>query len=198
MKNCPIDIGGDDPEEIFLSSPRIKRRIALEKKAEEFLALYRQDLTYEDIGKIYNLTRERVRQILKITPNFEFYLKDYEQEKIERLKEKKRAREIKSFEKSLGVRFRERVAELWDLEKNGDLDPTKIRPNSNVEIWLKCPKNGHSWVKMAHGIVNSWENLGTSGCPVCIGRFVKVQKQRPVAEVYPLMVEKYWNYEKKR
>ncbi|MBK6751949.1 MAG: hypothetical protein IPG67_18705 [Acidobacteria bacterium] len=39
-------------------------------RAERFLALYRNGFTYQEIGDIHGLTRERVRQILNITPKF--------------------------------------------------------------------------------------------------------------------------------
>jgi hypothetical protein len=196
LENCPPETNGEDPEEAFLSSPRIKRRKALLNKAEAFLTHYRKGLTYFEIGEIYNLTRERVRQILNITPNFGLYLKEYEQEKIERAKQKKSEAKIKNLKKSFGVRFPERVAEMWDREKNGDLNPAEIRLKGDVKIWLKCPKDGHSWQKKAGEIAKSWRVNGTSGCPVCSGRMKKPQKQKSVAEVYPALVEKYWNYEK--
>ncbi len=47
---------------------------------------------------------------------------------------------MKGLEKSLANYFPDRVDELWDWEKNGELNPAEIPSHSaSFEIWLKCP-----------------------------------------------------------
>lgn len=38
-----------------------------------------------------------------------------------------------------------RLVSEWNFEKNGDLTPDKVTPNSDKKVWWKC-KNGHEWV----------------------------------------------------
>lgn len=197
LAEYPDDYCDEKPEEVFLATGRIQAKHAVQEKAEIFLGLYRQGLTYQEIGDLYELTRERVRQILNKTPNFELYLEEYEQAKIERELEKEKDAKFKLIEKSLATQFPERVDELWDWEKNGDLNPAEISAHSgNYEIWFKCPKDGHSWKKKPSDIVTSWIRSKTSGCPACAGKLNKAQKQQTLTEVYPEYVEKYWNHEK--
>lgn len=120
-------------------------------------------------------------------------------------KEAARQREIqkhkdarfKRLEKSLANQFPERVDELWDREKNAGLDPTKIASRSAyVEIWWKCPKDGHSWKKRPSDIVVSWSRSGTSVCPRCAGKTKKPIKQEKLFDAYPELVRQYWDFEK--
>lgn len=197
LAEYPADYCDEKPEEVFLATGRIQAKNAVQEKAEIFLGLYRQGLTYQEIGDLYELTRERVRQILNKTPNFELYLEEYEQAKIERELEKGKDAKFKAIEKSLATQFPERVDELWDWEKNGDLNPAEISAHSgNYEIWFKCPKDGHSWKKKPSDIVTSWIRSKTSGCPACAGKLNKAQKQQTLTEGYPEYVAQYWNYEK--
>jgi hypothetical protein len=197
LSEYPKDYTVEKADEIFLASSKIEAKNALLAKAELFLSLYRQGFTYQEIGDLYELTRERVRQILNKTPNFELYLEEYEKAKADREREKKREARLKNIEKSLAAQFPDRVDELWDWEKNIDLNPAEIPAHSaGFEIWLKCPKDGHEWKKKPCDIVTSWERSKTSGCPVCAGKVNKPQKQKTLTEVFPEFVEKYWNYEK--
>ena len=52
------------------------------------------------------------------------------------------------------------LAEEWNYEKNDELTPTDVMPNSDKKVWWKC-KKGHEWqAKIYH------RNNG-SGCPIC-------------------------------
>ncbi len=173
-------------------------------RSNEFLDLYRQGLSYQDIGDIYGLSRERVRQILKINPAFPEYIKEREEAEaaselakaaVEREKAEQAKQEL--YLRSLAVLYPERVAQLWDYEKNGELKPEEVVAGSSIQyIWLKCPVDGHSWKKKPGDITNSWDRNGTSGCPVCVGRTKKAEKQPKLLEVYPEFVSQYWDYQK--
>ena len=52
------------------------------------------------------------------------------------------------------------IAKEWNYEKNGNLLPTHIHPNSNLRVWWKC-KKGHEW----QAVISSRNN--GSGCPYC-------------------------------
>lgn len=197
LSENPKDHTEENAEEIFLAAGKIEARNALQEKAEKFLALYRQGFTYQEIGDLYEITRERVRQILNTTPNFDLYLEEYERAKAERELEKEREAKLKGLERSLANQFPDYIDQLWDWEKNGDLNPARIPAHSaGFEIWLKCPKDNHSWKKKPCDIVTSWERSKTSGCPVCAGKLNKAQKQKSLAEVYSEYVERYWDWDK--
>jgi hypothetical protein len=102
-----------------------RRKNSLEK-SNQILELYKQGHTYQEIGNEYGLSRERIRQILKKNPGLSACMK--EREDLESLAEEERIeREKQEFHaKSLAVMYPERVAELWDSEKNGDLQPSDI------------------------------------------------------------------------
>ena len=52
------------------------------------------------------------------------------------------------------------LAEEWNYEKNNELTPMEVTPNSHKKVWWKCSK-GHEWqATIAH------RNNGT-GCPYC-------------------------------
>lgn len=57
------------------------------------------------------------------------------------------------------------LAEEWNYEKNGELTPDAIAPNSHKKIWWKCDK-GHEWQATISG-----RNTG-KGCPYCANRIV--------------------------
>ena len=52
------------------------------------------------------------------------------------------------------------LAKEWNYEKNGDLKPEDVMPNSNKKAWWKCDK-GHEW----QATIAS-RNSG-NGCPIC-------------------------------
>jgi hypothetical protein len=187
-----------------LNSPKISSIKEASKqqkieKSNQFLELYKQGLSYQNIGDKYGITRERVRQILNSNVEFSKYLREREQSKIAAELEKKENLKINLQERSLASRYLERVVDLWDFEKNHDLDPEKTLAYSSAQvIWLKCPVDGHSWKKKVSDITAIWKNNGTSGCPACAGKTKKPEKQSSLLEVYVEFVQKYWNYENNR
>lgn len=55
----------------------------------------------------------------------------------------------------------------WDYEKNCDIRPENVLPNSTKEVWWKC-KNGHHYkMKVVY------KNKGF-GCPICSGKRVQI------------------------
>ena len=55
------------------------------------------------------------------------------------------------------------LAKEWNYEKNNELYPTDVMPNSNKKVWWKCSK-GHEWKST---VAN--RNIGCN-CPICAGR----------------------------
>lgn len=170
------------------------------KKICDFLELYKQGSSYKDIADKYSISRERVRQILYRHPDFERYKCEQKEEKLKSKETKiiseKSKTEKDLYERSIGFLYPEKVSELWDYQKNGDLEPYKILSgNTTVEIWLRC-SNGHGWKKKVKDITTIWRRNETSGCPVCAGKSKKVQKQPILIDAYPDLVNQYWNFEK--
>ena len=79
------------------------------------------------------------------------------------------------------------LAKEWNYEKNGELTPSDITPNSSKIVWWKCQK-GHEWQAT---IAN--RNKG-NGCPYCSGRFT-LKNENDLQTVNPALA-KEWNYEK--
>ena len=75
----------------------------------------------------------------------------------------------------------------WDYEKNNDLTPMEVLPNSEKKVWWKC-KNGHEW----QAIIGN-RNKG-QGCPYCSGK--KVLKGFNDLQTANPTLAKEWNYEK--
>ncbi|MBL8207585.1 MAG: DEAD/DEAH box helicase family protein [Blastocatellia bacterium] len=186
-----------DLEATFISEAKIQKQFRWKNKGEEYLALYKKGLTYQAIGELKGITRERVRQILDKTPAFHLYIEELEQAKILAERQEKEIAKQKRDENSLAAKFPDRVAELWDYEKNGDLKPEDVFVGSTMQfIWLRCPEDGHSWQKKPSEISRySWKN-GSSGCPICIGRTRKAEKQPTLTESYFEFVIEYWDFEK--
>ncbi len=59
------------------------------------------------------------------------------------------------------------LAKEWNYEKNGDLTPDMIAPNSNKKVWWKCSKCGFEW----EAVISS-RNHG-AGCPKCTNHLKK-------------------------
>lgn len=57
------------------------------------------------------------------------------------------------------------LAEEWDYEKNGDLSPDEVTPNSEKKIWWKCKICNHEW----QATPANRSSRGT-GCPNCYKR----------------------------
>ena len=165
-------------------------------RSNKMLELYKQGLSYQDIGNQYSLTRERVRQLLDFNPAFHSYLIKREEAEIQAQKDSEEKKHQEQLAKSIISVYPERVAELWNYEKNGDILPEEIVSGSTmVSIWFKCPIDGHSWQKRPNDITTSWDR-GASGCPKCAGRKKKPEKQATLVEVYPELISQYWDYEK--
>ena len=79
------------------------------------------------------------------------------------------------------------LAKEWDYEKNEDLTPADVLPNSNKMVWWKC-KNGHQW----QAVINS-RNSGC-GCPYCAGLH-PITGETDLQTVNPTLASE-WNYEK--
>jgi len=180
----------------YISPQRLKKQAKL-NKSNEFLELYKKGLTYQDIGDEHGISRERVRQILNINPDFKNYLIDREQTKLSSEKEQDELAKHDFHKKSLAGQYPERVNELWDYQKNGDLKPEEVLAGStSCMVWLRCPIDGYSWQKKPNDITLSWKRHGTSGCPICAGKTKKSEKQPSLLESYPEFVGQYWDYEK--
>ena len=179
------------------SSNLDKRKQEKLEKSNQFLELYKQGLSYQDIGDKYGLSRERVRQILNVNPAFYGCLKERDKAKASAEQAKEEQAEQKRYLRSLAVLYPERVAELWDYEKNGDIKPEDVTAwSANPDIWLKCPMDGHSWKKQPIHISAIWKRSGTKGCPICAGKTKKSEKQPALLNVYPNLIKQYWNYKK--
>ena len=167
------------------------------EKGNQFLELYKQGLSYQAIGDQYSITRERVKLILNQAPGFRQYLKELEDAEVAAEQQKEELTKQRYYSRSLAARHPERVAELWDREKNGDLKPEDVPAKSLAQyIWLRCLVDGHSWQKQPGQITASWMRSGTSGCPMCAGKKKKAERQPALSEVYSELVSHYWNYEK--
>jgi len=179
-------------------SPRLTQlRQAKLEKSNQFLELYKQGLSYQDIGDQHGLSRERVRQILNVNPAFHEYLKEREEAEAAAEREKKELDKQELYSRSLAALYPERVAELWDYKKNGDLKPEDVPAGTVLQyVWFKCPVDGHSWKKKPNDITTSWTRSGTSGCPMCAGRRKKAEKQPTLTQVYSELINQYWDYEK--
>ncbi|MBU6187593.1 MAG: hypothetical protein KGQ16_14680, partial [Cyanobacteria bacterium REEB444] len=178
-------------------SPRLTQLRAKLEKSNQFLELYKQGLSYQDIGDKHGLTRERVRQILNVNPAFHEYVEEREAAAVAAEEEKKEHAKQELYSRSLAALYPERIAELWDYEKNGDLKPEDVPAGTVLQyVWFKCPMDGHSWKKKPNDITTSWTRNGTSGCPMCAGKKKRPEKQPALTEIYPELISQYWNYEK--
>lgn len=167
------------------------------EKSNQFLELYKQGLNRRQIGDKYGISRERVRQILNSNPAFHEYLKEQEKAEATAEREKEERAKQELYSKSLAALYPERVAELWDYEKNGDLKPEEVPAGTVLQyVWFKCPIDGHSWKKKPNDITTSWTRSGTSGCPMCAGKKKKPEKQPALTEIYPELISQYWDYER--
>jgi Hypothetical methyltransferase/Probable Zinc-ribbon domain/Type III restriction enzyme, res subunit len=168
------------------------------EKSNQFLELYKQGLSYQDIGDKYELSRERVRQILKHNPAFHEYLGEREKSEAAAEQEKEERAKKELYSRSLAALYPERVAELWDYEKNSNLKPEDIPAGTTqLHVWFKCPTDGHSWKKKPSEITRySWDRSGTSGCPKCSGKTKKSEKKPSLIHTYSEMTSQYWDYQK--
>ena len=78
------------------------------------------------------------------------------------------------------------LASEWHPEKNGDLRPRDVFPQSNQKIWWQCSK-GHEWPAMVASRAKG------SGCPYCYGRYAT--KENNLASKYPELLAE-WDRER--
>jgi len=81
------------------------------------------------------------------------------------------------------------IAKEWHYEKNTDLTPANVLPNSNKKVWWKCSK-GHEW----QATINHRNN--GSGCPYCAGQKV-IKGHNDLQTINPTLAQE-WNYEKNK
>ena len=79
------------------------------------------------------------------------------------------------------------LAKEWNYEKNNELLPVDVMPNSHKKVWWKC-NEGHEWqATIDH------RNKGR-GCSYCAGQ--KVLKGHNDLQTINPILAKEWNYEK--
>ncbi len=171
------------------------------EKSNQLLELYKQGLNYQAIGNQHGISQMTVMRMLKNNPAFHEYLEERKEAVVaaER-KEKERilSKKEHAMSRNLATLYPERVSELWDYEKNGDLKPEDV-PAGNTQqyVWLKCPIDGHSWKKKPCDITrDSWVKSGNSGCSVCAGKKKKAEKQPTLTDIYSELISQYWDYKK--
>lgn len=185
--------------QLFLSQVKIDARLRKNQKVAECLELHSQGVTLEQIGQKFGVTRQRVEQLIKLSPRYPGYKEQLTKQKQEsaeiQANEKKRNDRLRKLEKSLANRFPYEVDTLWDWQKNEDLDPTKIAAHStSIEVWWRCPIDGHSWKRVPSQITGSWTRSRTSGCPLCAGRSKPPVKQPFLMQEYPQHVNRFWDW----
>ena len=79
------------------------------------------------------------------------------------------------------------LAQEWNYEKNGNLRPENMRPNSGKKIWWKCAE-GHEWQQTVDKRSN-----GVS-CPYCSNHTL-LKGYNDLATTNPALVAE-WNYKK--
>ena len=57
------------------------------------------------------------------------------------------------------------LAKEWNYDKNNDLTPADVLPNSEKKVWWKC-QEGHEWQALVK------DRTRGSGCPYCSGKKV--------------------------
>ena len=73
--------------------------------------------------------------------------------------------------------------QMWDWDKNSDIDPYQLLPKSRTMIHFKCT-NGHSFTKSAHNFTRSPK------CPLC-------KKEKYAVASYPYMIRQ-WDFKKNK
>ncbi|NEQ98656.1 MAG: DEAD/DEAH box helicase family protein [Cyanothece sp. SIO2G6] len=193
--STPVSILGNQSRRVPTRTAQMREEKL--KRSNQFLALYKQGLNYQQIGDQFGISRERVRQVLKKNPAFHKYLERKEEEKAALAQEQEERAKQELHSRSLAAMYPERVAELWDYEKNGEIKPEEVLAGTTMQyVWFKCPIDGHSWKKKPNDITTSWTRSGTSGCPKCAGKKKKPKIQPPLTEAYPELVLQYWDYAK--
>jgi hypothetical protein len=166
------------------------------EKSNQFLALYKQGLSYQDIGDKYGLSAEKVKRVLNPNVEFRVYLRERDEAKLIAEEQYKEQAKQELYLNSLATLHPERVSELWDYSKNGDLKPEEVLARSTQhQIWFQCSE-GHSWNKKPNEIKTSWARSGTSGCPICAEGKKKFERQPFLTDIYSELISQYWDYGK--
>ena len=79
------------------------------------------------------------------------------------------------------------LAKEWNYEKNGELMPWEVLPNSGKKVWWKCDR-GHEWQAAIYS-----RNSG-NGCPICANQEV-LKGYNDLMTINPQIASE-WNYEK--
>ena len=79
------------------------------------------------------------------------------------------------------------VAEEWNYDKNGDLQPSDVLPGSHKKVWWKC-QEGHEWEAIIRDRVEG------KPCPYC-SNYKVLSGFNDLATVNPEVAAE-WNYEK--
>jgi hypothetical protein len=140
------------------------------KEKDIFFELYKQGYSCQQIADKYYYARETIRWNVKRHPDYN-----------------KTSKRSILFSKSLAGSFPDKMY-LYDYEKN-ELKPEDLLPYSKTKIWLKCPKDNHSWSAPAHLICRHWK-IGEDGCRLCR------ENKNLLVSFYPEQIRKYWNKEK--
>ncbi len=80
-----------------------------------------------------------------------------------------------------------KLSEEWNFEKNGELTPMDVLPNSHKKVWWICSKR-HEWQASIKDRNNG------NGCPYCSGRRV-VKGETDLQTVNPDLARE-WDFEK--
>ena len=86
------------------------------------------------------------------------------------------------------VTVRPDLMEEWDYEKNIDIDPSVLMPNSNKKIWWICKQCNFSYQAMINA-----RNKGT-GCRRCAGQ-VLIHGENDLKTLFPNIAAE-WDFEK--
>ena len=78
----------------------------------------------------------------------------------------------------------------WNYEKNKNITPETIMPNSNKKVWWKCDK-GHEWVATCLS-----RNREKTGCPYCTNQKI-LKGFNDFESQYPDLLEE-WDYKKNK
>lgn len=166
------------------------------ERSNLLLELYKQGKSCQQIADLYGIHRSRVNQILARNPAYHDYLAERqltsERAKLAAQLERQEGARRKLAAIGLAALYPVQVAQFWDRERNGDLQPEGVSSRSPQRVWFKCTNN-HSWQAKPIDIIVSWGKRGTSGCPTCAGRRHQPRKQPAVSEVYLELVARYWD-----
>ena len=80
------------------------------------------------------------------------------------------------------------LMEEWDFDKNV-VKPTEVHSSTNMKVWWKCKKYGHSWDAQIYS-----RAVMKLGCPICSNQRLLVGFN-DLETLYP-EITKYWNYDK--